>query len=109
MTDYFYAHDLLIKDFTQWAEPLNQVIRERAEQVAAGAGLKIAYLAKAGTNKEELVQQILPQPSRISGGLLQRGAAGQCNGRRVTKWTKMKKSWALPKTTGFNPKLAETV
>jgi hypothetical protein len=59
MTDYFYAHQLLIKDFTQWAEPLNQMIRQKAEQLTAEAGLKIEYLAKAGTDKEDLVQQIL--------------------------------------------------
>jgi hypothetical protein len=59
ITDYFYARDLLIKDFTRWAEPLTQRIRDNAEELASQAGLKIMYLAKASTGKEKLVQEIL--------------------------------------------------
>jgi hypothetical protein len=43
----------LIKDFTQWAEPLNQQIRQKAKQVTLQAGLKIEYLGKSGTDKEK--------------------------------------------------------
>ena len=59
ITEYFCSHGLLLKDFTQWAEPLTQRIRDNAERLASEAGLEIQYLRKTTTDKEKLVQEIL--------------------------------------------------
>lgn len=59
ITEYFCKQGLLLKDFTHWAEPLTQRIRDNAGRVASEAGLEIQYLAKASSDKEKLVQEIL--------------------------------------------------
>ena len=80
LTDYFYAHELLIKDFARWAEPLNQMIRQKAEQVAAEAGLKVEVSGQGGHGQRcSRTADSTPArgPSRVGGGLLQRGAVFQ--------------------------------
>lgn len=59
ITEYFCKQGLLLKDFTHWAEPLTQRIRDNAGRVASEAGLEIQYLAKASSDKEKLIQEIL--------------------------------------------------
>jgi hypothetical protein len=59
ITEYFCSKGLLLKQFTDWAEPLTQRIRDNAERLACQAGLEIQYLRQAGIDKEKLVQEIV--------------------------------------------------
>ncbi|NSW92802.1 MAG: hypothetical protein HPY74_19540, partial [Firmicutes bacterium] len=40
MTSYLYANDIRIFDYPQFAEPLNDMIRENAERIAKENGLQ---------------------------------------------------------------------
>lgn len=46
MTSYLYANDIRIFDYPQFAEPLNDMIRENAERMAKGNGLQIEFIRK---------------------------------------------------------------
>src|ERR1700738_5146881 len=59
ITEYFCSKGLLLKQFTDWAEPLTQRIRDNAERLACQAGLEIQYLRQAGIDKGKLVQEIV--------------------------------------------------
>jgi len=50
-----------IFDFTQWADPLRQEIRENAEKVAAGNGLEIDFIRKKNIRKEDRIKDIIKQ------------------------------------------------
>jgi hypothetical protein len=60
MTKYLYSHDIRIFDYTQFAEPLRNAIRARAEQLAQAHGLAIEFISKQGAfRKEERIQQLI--------------------------------------------------
>lgn len=65
MTCYFYSHDLRIFDFTEWAKPLRDLVRDNAHQVAAEAGVPLVYIRKMKGKKkvrqEDLVKECLNQ------------------------------------------------
>ena len=48
-----------IFDYAQFAEPLRDRVRARAQEVCAGAGLEIEHVSKSHIRKEELVQRVL--------------------------------------------------
>ena len=45
----------------EFAEPLREAVRENAQAVAEAAGLKIEYLDRKGTRKEDRIAAILEQ------------------------------------------------
>lgn len=59
MQSYLNAHGVLFKDYTQWAEPLREALRENAERQAAEAGVEIIFLRTAKIRKEAEVAEIL--------------------------------------------------
>ena len=59
MTSFLYNHNLRIFDFTQWANPLREQLRENAERLAAEAGLVIEFVRRANFRKEDRIKQIL--------------------------------------------------
>jgi len=59
MTSFLYSRGIRIFDYAKFAEPLCQVVRERAAQVCAKAGLEIEHLRKSHIRKEDLVQRVL--------------------------------------------------
>lgn len=60
MTDYFYAHQLRIFDYPQWAQPLREAIRKNMERLAAENDIEIEFVrSKKGLRKEQRVKQIL--------------------------------------------------
>lgn len=59
MTSFLYSKGIRIFDYAQFAEPLRERIRERAQEVCTGAGLEIEHVSKSYIRKEELVQRVL--------------------------------------------------
>lgn len=50
-----------IFDYTQWAEPLREEIRENAESIAEENGLEIDYIRKKNFRKEDRINDIIKQ------------------------------------------------
>ena len=62
MTKYLYIHQIRIFDYTQFAEPLRDQIRENAQAIAAENGLEIEFISKKDDfRKEERVQEVIAQ------------------------------------------------
>jgi len=59
MTSFLYSRGIRIFDYAKFAEPLCQIVRERAAQVCAKAGLEIEHVRKSHIRKEDLVQRVL--------------------------------------------------
>lgn len=59
MTSFLNAHQIRIFDYPRFAEPLRERIRESAEKLAAEAGAKIEYIAKAHVRKEDVVAKVI--------------------------------------------------
>ena len=59
MTSFLNAHHIRIFDYPRFAEPLRDRIRAGAEQLAATAGAKVEYLAKAHIRKEDVVAAVI--------------------------------------------------
>ena len=59
MTRFLFARKIRIFDYTQFAAPLREAIRENAEQSAANCGIEIEFVAKKHIRKEDLVQKVL--------------------------------------------------
>lgn len=61
MTRYLQARGIRIFDFAQFAKPLTDAIKARAEALAAEHGLTVDYIRKKNFRKEERIQEILRQ------------------------------------------------
>jgi len=62
MTKYLYVHGIRIFDYTQFAEPLRNEIRQNAERIAQTHGLGIEYISKGNSfRKEDRIQAILKE------------------------------------------------
>lgn len=61
MTSYLRAHGIRIFDYTKFAEPLRDQIRNNAERLAAENGIKIEFLRKSNMRKEAVVEKILAE------------------------------------------------
>jgi hypothetical protein len=59
MTSFLYMHQIRIFDYTRFAEPLRERIREGAQALAREAGLEIQHVAKSHIRKEDLVAAVL--------------------------------------------------
>ena len=59
MTSFLHSRGVRIFDYAQFAEPLRDRVRNRAQEVCAGAGLEIEHVSKSHIRKEELVQRVL--------------------------------------------------
>ena len=55
MTSYLKAHGIRIFDYTKFAEPLRDQIRNNAERLAEDDGLQIQFLRKSKVRKEAIV------------------------------------------------------
>jgi hypothetical protein len=68
MTKYLYSHNIRIFDYTQFAEPLREAIRTRAEQLAQVNGVQIEFISKQGNfRKEDRIKQIIQQRGQQPG------------------------------------------
>ena len=61
MSSFLTMKGIRIFDFTQWADPLRQEIRENAEKIAAGNGLEIDFIRKKNIRKEDRIKDIIKQ------------------------------------------------
>jgi hypothetical protein len=61
MTSFLYRKGIRIFDYTKFAEPLREQIREQAHAIAAKAGVTIQHIAKSHVRKEEVVAKILAE------------------------------------------------
>ncbi len=60
MTKYLYAHGIRIFDYTQFAEPLRDEIRQNAATVAKAHGIEIEFISKVQNfRKEDRIQAIV--------------------------------------------------
>jgi hypothetical protein len=59
MTSYLRAHGIRIFDYTRFAEPLRDQIRQNAERLAKQNGIEVQFLRKGNIRKETVVQGIL--------------------------------------------------
>ncbi|HEX2523478.1 MAG TPA: MarR family transcriptional regulator [Terriglobia bacterium] len=60
MTEYFYAHNIRIFDYSQWAQPLREAIRENAERMAAENGIEIEFIrSKKKFRQQDRVKEVL--------------------------------------------------
>lgn len=59
ITSWFYAHEIRIFDYPNWANQLRLKIRENAEHIAKANGIEIEHIKKSTIRKEEHVQRIL--------------------------------------------------
>jgi len=55
-----YANDIRIFDYPQFAEPLNEEIRENAERIAKENGIQIEFIRKTGAfRKDDRIKEII--------------------------------------------------
>jgi hypothetical protein len=59
MTSYLRAHGIRIFDYTRFAEPLREQIRQNAGRLAKQTGIEIQFLRKGNIRKETVAQGIL--------------------------------------------------
>jgi len=59
MTSFLYSQGIRIFDYAQFAEPLRERIRERAQEVCKAAGIEIEHVNKSHIRKEDLVARVL--------------------------------------------------
>lgn len=59
MTSYLFAHHIRIFDYTQFATPLREKIRDHAEALAKANDFQIEFVRKKNFRKEERIKQIL--------------------------------------------------
>jgi len=61
MTSYLKTHGIRIFDYTKFAEPLRDQIRNNAERLAEENGLEIQFLRKSKIRKEAIVERLLAE------------------------------------------------
>lgn len=59
MTSFLYSRQIRIFDYTKFAEPLRDQIRENAEHLAREADIEIEFIPKNTFRKEQRIEQIL--------------------------------------------------
>lgn len=67
ITSYVKSLGLRIFDFTKWAEPLRDQVRENAQAVAKQAGLEIEHVRSSKLRKEDLIAKRLAQRGEAPG------------------------------------------
>jgi len=61
MESYLRAGNIRIFDYTKWAEPLRNEIRENAEHIAAENNLEIDFIRRKDFRKEQRIKEIVAQ------------------------------------------------
>jgi hypothetical protein len=84
MTHYLYQQGVRIFDYTKFAEPLRERIRENAEALAEANGVKIefAHSGKKDFRKENCIQKILKERGEEPGLVHIFGAMEACSSYR---------------------------
>lgn len=67
MSGYLRFKGIRIFDYTRWAEPLREEIRQNAQRLAQEAGLPIEHLRNSSVRKESLVREIFNERGEQQG------------------------------------------
>jgi hypothetical protein len=67
MSSHLTLQGIRLFDYTQWAEPLREEIRQNAERLAVEAGLEIEFIRRKDFRKEVRIQEILKKRGEHSG------------------------------------------
>lgn len=61
MTAHLYAHKIRIFDYSQFAKPFREELRDNAQRLAADNGVEIEHIRKRNVRKEDRVKKILAE------------------------------------------------
>jgi len=67
MGSWLWHNQVLLKDFTNYAEGLTDRVKDRTRQLAEESGRPIEYLSSSGTRKEDYARQIAERDNITSG------------------------------------------
>lgn len=67
MTAYLSKRGIRIFDFVEFAKPLTEAIKARAEEIAAANGLTIDYVRKKNFRKEDRIKEVLAKRGEAPG------------------------------------------
>lgn len=59
LTAHLYQNNILIKDYTKFAEPYRNKLRVNAESIAVAAGLTIEFIGSRNVRKEAVVESVI--------------------------------------------------
>jgi hypothetical protein len=79
MTAYLNAHKIRIFDYTKFAEPLRDIIRNNAERLAEQNGIAIQFLRKSNIRKESVVERVIAERGDEPGLVAIVSAMEACN------------------------------
>jgi hypothetical protein len=97
MTSYFYAHQMRIFDYPQWAEPLRNALRKNMEQVAAENAIEIEFVRSAKKfRKEKRVKAILEKRGEQPGVVCILSAMEPCGSYKPWHDKKNHKTYLKP-------------
>ncbi len=98
MAAYLSYHGIKLFDFTHWAEPLRDELRNHAEQLAAAAGIEIEFIRRhKAFRKEDRIQTIIAKRGEHPGLVHIFSAMESCTAYRP--WYDKKKGHATLKHT----------
>jgi len=67
MTDYLYKKGVKIFDYVKFAEPLRDIIKQTAEQIAKANNIEIEFVRNTDIRKEDLIKEKLLQKGNAPG------------------------------------------
>jgi hypothetical protein len=79
MTHYLHTHEIPIFDYPDFAKGLRDQTRERAETLAAEAGVEIEHIGRSRIRKEDVVARVLQQRGERPGLVHILSAMESCN------------------------------
>jgi len=78
MTKYLYEHNILIFDYPQFAKPLRDMVRAKAQQIATQNNMEIEFVRQSNFRKEDRVQEIVQKRGNHPGLVHIFSAMEQC-------------------------------
>lgn len=67
MTDYLYKKGVKIFDYVKFAEPLKDIIKQTAEEIAKANNIEIEFVRNTSIRKEDLIKEKLLQKGNAPG------------------------------------------
>jgi len=67
MTSFLHERQARIFDYSKFAAPIRDALRENAERLAAKAGIEIEFIRKRNFRKQDRVKQALARPGNQPG------------------------------------------
>jgi hypothetical protein len=83
--NYLWHHQILLKDFTDYAQALSDQVRRESQAAMESRGCAYEYLSKSGVNKEELARGIAQERGIKAGPICLLGALETCMSYQVVK------------------------